>query len=127
MAGMFVCLPKVSGKNGFGLEVLNPCIQFLVPKPFSKVEVQRTGVALLFDDARRAHDTVLLVLSLPCLNLLCKLVDGIQGIMELGTLKIVAFKIGPSEMVPSAVMGDFEMRLLGERPEAIVPIEQAPF
>lgn len=124
---MIVCLPKVFGKNGFGLEVLNPCIQFLVPKLFGKVEVQRTGMALLLDEARCAHDSVLLILSLPCLNLLCKLVNGIQGTMELGALKIAAFKIGPSEMVPSAIVSDFEMGLLGECPEAIVSIEQTPF
>ena len=124
---MVVCLPKVSGKNGFGLEVLKPCVQFLIPKLFGKVEVQRIRKGFLLDDARRAHDAVLLILSLPCLNLLCKLVNRIQDTPEFGTLKIAAFIIGPSEMVPSAIVGDFETGLLGERPEATGPIEQGPF
>ena len=113
---MLVCRPQFSFDDVFGLEVLNPRVEFLIPMALRQVMLKEVGNGFLHDEVGRTQDAVLLILSHPSLDLLFHLVDGAERAMEFAKLVVAAFVIGAPEVVPCVVM----LHLYGVEPTSVM-------
>ena len=104
---MIVCLQKVSCIKSVGFEILNPSIEILVPMALQIATLKEAGHDWFCEEIEVAHDAVLLKLPHFGLDLLSQLIDRAKRNMKLGELKVAAVVIRPTEIVPCAVVGDF--------------------